>query len=350
MIVGVDAGMLGVTDERLKVGVYRVAYNLLKYLATIDTKNTYRLYSFLPVPKFGNTMHSIILSPARGYQRIRLPLELRNHPIDVFLALGQALPPFLNVPSIGYVHDVAFWFHPEVYEGSLKKLERNTAYVVKTATHLVAVSETTKRDVTDFYLRDPATISVCYNGVDERFTPRGKKHTRKHSYFLFVGSLNKAKNISFLIKSFAALADKSVDLLLVGGNYWPDPAIDEAIARYKLNRRVIKIGYVADDKLPAYYRGAIAYVTTAFHEGFCLPAVESMACGTPVIGVNRGALREIVGDAGLIVEPQQMSEAMNKILGNRSRLAKQSLGRANAFSWKSSAEKLLALIHAYTTD
>ena len=343
MTIGVDAGMLGVTDERLKLGVYRVAYNLLKHISRLDTKNSYRLYSFHPVDGFGPNIQNIVLG-ARGFLRARLPLELRRNPVDLFLGLGQALPPFLSAPSIGYVHDIGFRFHPDAYGNSYKKLEKNTADLVRRATHIVAVSETTKRDIVRVYGRNPSTITVCYNGVDERFTLKGKKYKHQKPYFLFVGSLNCAKDIPLLLRSFAKT--RGCDLILVGGEYWPDPAIDTAMLRYGLNERVIKVGHVSDEKLAMYYRGAIAFVTAALHEGFCLPAVEAMVCGTPVIAVNRGALPEIVGDAGLIVEPGHLSEAMNKIRRNRSRLAKLSLIQAKLFSWSASAQKLLALIHA----
>ena len=342
MTIGVDAGMLGVSDERLKVGVYHVANNLLKNIAALDKKNTYRLYSFLPIPKFGNNMHNIVLSPARGYLRLRLPLELRTHPVDIFLGLGQALPPFFHTTSIGFVYDLGFLFHKEAYGNSYKKLLGQTNYLVKHASHIITISNATKHDIVSLYDRDPKTITVCYPGVDDRFKPQGERYHHKNPYILFVGSLTKTKDIPLLLQSLA-LVKKPLDLLLAGGDYWPDPAIDESINRYKLSNRVKKLGFVSDEMLSRYYRGAVAFVTTALHEGFCLPAVEAMACGTPVVAVNRGALAEIVGDGGIIVRPDAQSIANAVVSMNKHILGQNAIERAKVFSWHTFAKKVLSL-------
>ncbi len=354
MIIGIDGGMLGVTDERLKVGVYRVAYNLLTQLAVIDKKNAYRVYSFIPVDEFGPRMQNVLLAPSKGYLRLRLPLELRLHPVDLFLGLGQALPPLLSVPAIGFVYDLGFLFNPDAYGNAATKLRIQTKHLVKNATHIVAISSSTKSDIMQQFSIHQSNITVAYPGVDERFYLNRASLGHPRPYFLFVGSLNKAKDIPLLLESFATFLQttkNTVDLLLVGGEYWPDPHIDERIARYKLEDRVVKLGHVADNALPGYYRGAIAFVTTARHEGFCLPAVEAMACGTPVIAVNRGALPEIVGDGGLVThaDTHHVSEAMKRMMKKslRSRLSEIALTRSKQFSWATFAHNVLALIETY---
>ena len=355
MTIGVDAGMLGVTDERLKVGVSRVAYNLLKELIEIDTKNEYRIYSFIPVDTFGPRMKNVVLTPSTGYLRLRLPLELRLHPVDLFLGLGQALPPLVSVPAIGFVYDLGFLFNPYAYGNAVTKLRTQTDHLVRSSTHIVAISNSTKSDSIKHFRVHESRITVAYPGVEERFFVNRASHKHPLPYFLFVGSLNKAKDIPLLIKSFAAMTNASLDLLLVGGEYWPDPAINEAIAKYKLSSRVLKVGHVTDTMLPLYYRGAVAFVTTALHEGFCLPAVESMASGTPVIGINRGALPEIVGDGGLIVPADwhHVTEAMNRMMKKplRTQLSRLARARSKQFSWAIFAHKILALIetHAHQT-
>lgn len=354
MIIGVDAGMLGVADDRLKVGVYRVAYNLLKQLAEIDRKNTYRVYSFIPVDEFGSRMQNVLLAPSKGYLRLRLPLELRLHPVDLFLGLGQAIPPLVSVPSIGFVYDLGFLFNPEAYGSSETKLRTQTENLAKRATHILAISHATKLDIIKEFNTHPSDITVVYPGVDGRFFVNRASLEHPRPYFLFVGSLNKAKDIPLLLEAFATFIQttkNTVDLLLVGGEYWPDPKIEDAIARYKLEDRVVKSGHVVDDALPGYYRGATAFVTTGLHEGFCLPAVEAMASGTPVIAVSRGALPEIVGDGGLVVsaDSHHIAEAMNRMMKKslRTLISKQAVVRSKQFSWQSFARDTLALMNEY---
>lgn len=356
MTIGIDAGMLGVTDERLKVGVYRVVQHLLLEIAKCDTTNSYRLYSFFPIDqavmgRFGPHMTNVVLTPPYGYMRVRLPIELSRHTVDIFLGLGGALPPFTRVASLGFVYDLGFLYSPDAYGSSFLRLRKQTADLVKRATHIVAISNTTKRDIFAHYKRNDSDITVAYPGVDKNFTLQGKRVSRPRGYFLFVGSLTKTKDVPLLIRSFARFAKKyrDVDLLLAGGDLWPDPRIDVSIHRYNLRDRVIRLGYVSDDALPTYYRGATAFVTTALHEGFCLPVVEAMACGTPVIVVNRGALSEIVGDGGLVVPAHEeaISHAMVDIVSNqklRNDCTRRGSLRSSTFTWVSFAKTILSLI------
>lgn len=354
MTIGVDAGMLGVADERLKVGVWRVAYNLLKQLVEIDKKNTYRLYSFIPIPEFGPRMQNIVLAPSKGYLRLRLPLELHLHPVDLFLGLGQALPAFTTAPSIGFVYDLGFLFHPGAYGNAEIKLRTQTEHLVRNATAIAAISDSTKSDIMrQFHVRK-STITVAYPGVEERFYLNRASHKHPRPYFLFVGSLNKAKDIPLLLESFAKflqMTKNTVDLLLVGGEYWPDPEIDKAIGKHSLKDRVIKVGHVADAALPSYYRGAVSLVTTAFHEGFCLPAVEAMASGTPVIAASRGALPEIVGNGGYIThaDADHISRVMEQMMKKSLRrvTSKRAIERSKQFSWESFARKIYGLIETH---
>ncbi len=363
MIIGVDAGALSVTDERLKVGVWRVTYNLLKQLSQIDTANTYRLYSFAPIDRevmkeFGSQMHNAVLAPSVGWSSVRLPFELRLHPVDVFLGLSQSIPNLPKSHNVGFIYDLAFLYTPAAYDKSYDQLKKQTDDLVKRANQIITISESSKSDIVSHYKISSEKILVCYPGVDERF--RNTKwipdqvgdDKKRPPFFLFVGSLNKAKDIPLAIQSFALFLKKikkPYDFLLVGGDYWPDPTINESIHRYQLEGRVKKLGFIADEELPRYYRGATAFFTTAIREGFCLPAVESMACGTPVVAVDRGAMKEVVGDGGIIsqsIEPEKIAEMLYIIATNsnmRMKLKKEALQRAKQFSWKKFAECVIGM-------
>ncbi len=382
MIIGVDAGALSITDERLKVGVYRVTFNLLQELSKIDTQNTYRLYSFAPLDRglmqsLGPTMHNVVLTPSIGWSRFRLPLELHIHPVDIFLGLSQSLPssstshnkdckdisfkksltilsPLLRrleshrkMVSMGFVYDLAFIYNPQAYPSSFHQLKQQTDQLVKRADKIITISKSSKSDIINHYHVMPEKVSVCYPGVDERFTPVGSVHKGQHQYVLFVGSLTSAKDLPLAIEAFALFLQKCkkpYDFLLIGGDYWLDPRIDKAIHQYKLEKRVKKLGFVSDEKLPQYYRGAVAFFTTALREGFCLPATESMACATPVVSVDRGAMKEIVGEGGIIASslfPAALADALFSLVGDRKfrlLLKKRAMKRGESFSWKTFAQ------------
>lgn len=363
MVIGIDAGMLSVRDDRLKVGVYRVVRETLRALAALDRENSYRLYSFGEIgpPSLKLRRVNEVVLPRVGWSKVWLPIELHRCPVDVFLGFGQALPFSKTSYNIGFIYDLGFLYHPEVYGSSAKTLKFQTDTLVRRADHIITISHATKADVIRAYGLESEKITVAYPGVrDTAFCPSGDKYVGPKPYFLFVGSLNKAKDIPTLLESFANLP--GYDLYLVGGNYWPDPAIEEAIKEFHLEDRVKKIGFVTDTELPKYYRGALAFVTTALQEGFCLPAAESMACGTPVVALDRGALKEIIGDGGIIVTKTEngkrlpagkagktdtFAEAMEIMTDQKERqkFTKKAIEQAKKFRWKSFAQQILRSIH-----
>ena len=352
MIIGVDAGALSITDDRLKVGVYRVTKQALAALAKLDRINHYRLYTFLPIEQgivevFEGRVEEVVL-PMRGWQRVWLPIELHKRPVDVFLGMSQALSFSKTSYNIGFIYDLGFLYHPEVYGKSAITLKKQTDTLVRRSDHIITISHTTKSDLTREYGLSTEKITVAYPGVDTAFSPAGEKYVGPNPYFLFVGSLNKAKDIPTLIESFANLS--GYDLYLIGGDYWPDPAIEETIKKFRLASRVKMLGFVPDETLPAYYRGALAFVTTALQEGFCLPVAESMACGTPVVSLPQGALGEIVGKGGIVTT--KFVEAMRKMTDKRIRMeySKKAIMQAKKFRWEKFAQQIRSCIrHEHKT-
>lgn len=352
-IIGVDAGCLGINDDRLKVGVYRVAYNLLAELGKIDKKNTYRLYSFYPIKQkvmasFGGRMKNIVLRPQKGWFTLRLPLELKIRPVDIFLGFSQALP-YSSSHNILFVYDLAFEPYPELYPDSYQKLTKNTKKALKLADKIIAVSQSTKKDLMRFYGVPGSKIGVCHPGIGPNFSPDGKKFKLDAPYFLFVGSLKKKKNIPRILKGFSNLllkTKKEFKLVLVGGDLWFDSEIAKAIKELGLKKQVLMTGFVKDEDLPQFYRGAVVFVSPSLYEGFGITHLEAMACGTPVIAGNISSMPEIVGDAGILVNPKsekEIGEAMLRITADKRRrqdLVKRGLKRAKRFSWKKFARKI----------
>lgn len=357
MIIGVDAGALSIRDERLRVGVYRVTINLLRELGKIDKTNEYRLFTFLPIDpvqmrEFGPRMKNIVVRPVIGWSMIQLPIELRRHPVDVFLGLSQMIP-FSSSHNIGFVYDLGFLRYPGAYPGSLARLELQTRQLVKRSDQIVTISQSTQSDITDTYDIGKKQVTVAYPGVDLRFTVNGPKHKEKHPYILYVGALKRGKNIPFAISAFKKFIDKThkpYDFLLVGGDYWADSTIPKMIEELGLWDRVKLAGFVSDRNLPSYYRGASALLLTSLWEGFCLPATEAMRCGCPVVYAKTGSLPEIVGEAGLEFikgNEKQAADALSAITQSaavRNKLIKIGVARSKQFTWNKFATTVAGIL------
>lgn len=365
MIIGVDAGCLGVSDKRLKTGVYRFSLGLLKRLTFFDRKNKYRLYSFTPLSKevlsqFGNNTNNIVLRPKKGWMSLRVSLEFLLNSPDIFLGLSQALPLYHPHKSIIFVHDLAFEYYPDGYKKSYRRLSRQTKSAARNADKIISVSQSTKNDLIDLYGIEARKIAVIYHGVEPIFFPQPqkviektiKKYLLDTPFFLFVGSLKSIKNIPRLISAYEQFLRKiktPYKLILAGSNFWFDEKITQTIEKLKLKDKVKIIGYINDEDLPGIYSGATAFVSPSLYEGFGLPHLEALSCGIPVVGSNLSSLPEIIGDAGLLVDPKDtgmISDALFQLATNirlQKKLKEKALSQAKKFSWEKSAKKLLEL-------
>ncbi len=356
MIIGVDAGAICETDDRLKVGVYRVTHELLNHLTTLDTTNAYRLYSFASIPreimtKFGNRMVNIALTPSVGYMKVRLPFHLRFHPNDVFLGLSQAVP--IGVAhAVGFVYDLGFLVAPKEYGDSAERLTKQTENTIFRSSHIITISETVKNDIIKTYHIDSSRISVCLPGIADIFLTPGEESHHPHPYFLSVGLLKPGKHLPVAIRAFAAFlksVKKPYDFIIIGGDTQLDPDIKKTIHELRLEKRVHLLGYLSDSDVGKWYRGAEALIALSAHEGFCLPAAESMACGTPVIYANLGALPEIVGEGGIAVTTANTSSIVGALYGmtqKTTRMEKQKAAylQSKKYRWESFASGVLSVI------
>ena len=229
------------------------------------------------------------------------------------------------------------------------------------AQRIIADSQATRGDLIALAGADPARIRVVYPGCDARFRPLDRAAARAtvaqrfalhEPYVLHVGTLEPRKNLITLLRAFAALRDTTAAghrLVLVGQRGWLYKPIFAAIDALGLSGHMCIIETAQDEDLPALYAAADLFVYPSLYEGFGLPVLEAMACGTPVVTSNRSALPEVAGDAALLVDPaddRALAESMARALADaalRNSMAERGLARARTFSWRRCARETLAV-------
>jgi glycosyltransferase involved in cell wall biosynthesis len=293
----------------------------------------------------------------RTLRQVREPLHLPNHHLGRY---GR----FLSVPYVVTVHDLIRYFDlkgwgPFIHRPNLRdRLYLQLDYVgIRRAAAIIAVSQTTKRDLVRYLGIPKERIFVIYEGIDHtRFRPVARRIV-DGPYILFVGSEHPRKNLITLLRAFRLLKDQACfrDLKLVkvgaaGGREAPfRQRTLTAIAALGLEREVLLTGHVPSDDLVAYYSGAACLVLPSLYEGFGFPPLEAMACGCPVIVANAGALPEIAGDAALIVnarDVQALAGAVRDVLVDeqtRQDLIRRGFQRSCEFSWERTARETLTV-------
>ncbi len=359
-------------------GIGRYVRELTAALATEDPVTDYRLFvagaqrEQLPHPPGPNfDWRTTILTPrwlARIWQRAQLPLpvEIITGPVDLFHATDFVLPPTLpRTRSLLTVHDLSFLRVPDAASPSLRRyLEAVAPRSVERADHVLADSQATKDDLIEIYRTPADKISVLYSGVDARFDPvmdqmtlkavLDKHNLKDIKYVLSVGTVQPRKNYSGAIRALSRIRDQGIDLhyAVAGGPGWLEDEMYRSIRETAMEDRVHILGFVPDEDLPALYSGARALLALSLYEGFGLPVLEAMACGTPVITSNLSSLPEVAGDAGILVDPldsEAISDAIVKTLTDaalRQQLVAAGFERVKRFSWASAASQLKAIYDA----
>jgi glycosyltransferase involved in cell wall biosynthesis len=289
------------------------------------------------------------LNVASPYRRIPLAFPALARREGAALAhLHYFLPPTLGCPAVVTVHDISYERAPELFSRRDRMLFRFVRGSLRRAARVIAVSEFTRSDVCDRYGLDPGEVVAIPNGVSDRFRPLAGAEARVHDrfgidrpYVLCVGALQPRKNVPLAIEAYSLLMGRGTEceLVIAGGDKGGRIAVLDAILRTRLTGRVHLVGHVDDNEMPALYSAARALIFPSLYEGFGLPALEAMASGTPVVASNTTGLAEVVGDAGLTVDPRSaddLADAMGRVLGDdalHDRLVVAGHARAAEFTW-----------------
>jgi glycosyltransferase involved in cell wall biosynthesis len=279
---------------------------------------------------------------------------------ELFHATEHLLLPLRSIPAVLTVHDLIFRYLP-AHHKPLNRWYLNLTMPLycRRATHIVAISECTRRDLIAAYSLPPERITVIYEAAAPRFHPQPPeavaaaraRYGLPERYLLFVGTIEPRKNLPRLLAAFEAVhADGLAEgLVVVGRRGWLYGDFFARLERSPVRDVVLFPGYVPDEDLPAIYAGAQALVLPSLYEGFGLPVLEAMACGTPVVCSNASSIPEIGGDVALYFDPTDV-EAMTKIISRvlhdaalREEMQTRGLVQAARFSWERAAQETQAV-------
>jgi glycosyltransferase involved in cell wall biosynthesis len=367
MMVGIDAGPL--LGQR---GISGYVSPLVRSLLKIDPDTHYRLFlrrGWLKHHAARSLAELAPVVPIHVPDRIlsfwwdhlgwTLPVPRRLwRTLDLFLATCLVVPVIPRGKVVSIVYDLIPLRLPELFADHRAfrlKLER----LIHRSSAVVAISQRTKQDLVEMLAADERSIRVIYPGCGEAFRPVSPsaiaevagRYGIKGRYILYVGAFGPHKNVPTLLRAYqwarleGGLRTKLVLVVSSSREEETKPFLETLHVRDD----IVLTGYIAAEDLPALYAGADLFVFPSQYEGFGLPVLEAMACGTPVIVSNRGALPEVAGEAGLYVDPENLSalaEAMCTVASDqtiRARMANAGLKQAARFSWTRSAAEMLAL-------
>ncbi len=362
---------------RQRAGIGRYTRNLVRALAELDAESRYTLFvaggpgddglgawprnfRLRPVPVSDRWLNIV-------WQRLRLPIPVQavTGPLDLFHSPDFVLPPLGKTPSILTVHDLSFLRVPECFvPGFRTYLEQAVTRAVRRARQILADSYSTQRDLVELLGVDAERVTVLYPGVERRFQPIDdaallgavrSRYSLPARFVLGVGTLQPRKNFTGLIQAFAGLLAHShpvtedLQLVIAGGKGWLADDIPATAARLGVAGRLHRLGFFDDQDLPALYNLASVFAFPSLYEGFGLPVVEAMACGTPVVCADNSSLPEAAGDAAWLVparDPAALASALLRLLADpelRSGLSARGREQAQRFTWPAAAADLLGL-------
>jgi glycosyltransferase involved in cell wall biosynthesis len=362
MRVGIDARL--VFYSQAGIGQYIV--HLVNGLAKVDQENEYVLLqsrkddtSILEQPNFRRI--SLWTPSHHRLERYALNVELMRLGLDVLHSPDFIPPHRPSCKSVITVHDLAFLLYPHFLTKESARYYGHIDQAVRWTDHIIAVSDSTKRDTVQHLGVPEDKITVVYEAPNPIFRPidreEAKERVRDHHgvegrYILFVSTIEPRKNVPTLVRAISQLREcykEDVRLVLAGGKGWLFEDAFATIEEFKLDSQVHFVGRVSSEDLLYLYNAAELLAHPAFYEGFGLPPLEAMACGLPVVVSNVASLPEVVGDAGLLIDPHDVDElavAMWRILNDselRQEMRDKGLHQAGRFSWERAARETAAI-------
>jgi glycosyltransferase involved in cell wall biosynthesis len=355
---------------RQKVGAGYYMQNLVQGLAEIESTNNYLIFT----PKENRTNFAVtrpnfifeqLPSDARLtrllWEQWVLPLRLKQRGADILHSTHYTTPITGAIRRIVTFHDMTFLMYPEMHTaGKRFFFTWMIRFAARRADAIVADSNSTRHDVLRLLKIDPEKVFAVPLGVSSRFCPNQdaaeteavcRRYGLPQPFILHVGELQPRKNMPRLVQAFKQIKLRGLPhrLVFVGRKGWMYGELFKTLQELDIADQVIFPGYVPESDLPFLYNAADLSVYPSLYEGFGLPVLEALACGTPVVTSNVSSMPEIIGDAGILVNPRQVeaiAEAMYRVLTDRALhddLSRRGIERARLFPWERTARETLAV-------
>lgn len=362
--IGINAHLLATEAGYRRAGIHQYIYQVLRHLPPPDEHLVFTRFTgelagahVRQIPSRWPTERRLVRIL---WEQLAWPFLARQYRVDLLHSMAFVLPPWLPAPAVVTVYDLSFMHFPESFPPLQRRyLQRQTAQACRRARRVIVISRSSGQDVQRFFAIPPQRIDVITPGVDAAFRPLPKAEVaafrqRKKlppRFVLHVGTLQPRKNIPLLLEAFAQLTLPAIHLVLVGGAGWLYEEIFMRVQNLGLADVVHFAGYAPDEELPLWYNAADLLVFPSLYEGFGLPVVEAMACGTPVIAANTSSVPEAVGEAGLLFAPHQaaeLAEQMTAVLQDKTlaeSMRVKGLHQAQQFSWEKAGRETAVSYH-----
>jgi glycosyltransferase involved in cell wall biosynthesis len=360
MRIAIDARKL----HDFGIGTY--IRNILIELSRLDRTTEYVVLCRPDDVDWGDVLGQnfrMVPEPANTYsvaEQFKIPLSLAREGVRLVHEPHYVLPPLLRCRSVVTIHDCIHLMFPEYLPNKLAYVYAKGSMwsASKKADRILTVSEASKRDILRFFNVPPDKVEVIYNAIDERFLGPAdaarmelvkQRYQLDHPFVLYVGNIKPHKNIERLIDAFGRARHQCHDnlkLIIIGDEISKYPALRQSVHKHKLDKHVRFLGFQPMETLAAFYRLARAFVFPSLYEGFGLPPLEAMACGTPVVTSNVSSLPEVAGGAALLVDPYDedaIATAITRAVTDeslRADMIRRGIERARSFSWPQSVKKI----------
>jgi glycosyltransferase involved in cell wall biosynthesis len=355
--IGINAHLLSPKSGYRRAGIHQYIAQVLRHLPRLNERTQYLIYTRDNNAISSQARNRIVPSSLPTEQRLfRIlweqsvwPIQAAREEVDLLHSMAFVTPIFTKIPTIVTVYDLSFVHYPEKFPTSQRLyLQTQTARSVKQAQRVITISEATRQDLYRHFDVPLEKIEVVFPGVESHYKQipqeslnafRVENDLRK-PFILHVGTLQPRKNIPVLLNAFAALKNQDVDLVLAGGKGWQYDQIFSQVKDLGLADQVRFTGYVRDEELPFWYNAAKVLVFPSVYEGFGMPIIEAMACGTPVIAAHTSSIPEAGGEAALYFEPhdvEKLTQQLAEIFENDDLLLKMRQSgfmQARKFSWE----------------
>lgn len=347
----------------VKSGIGYYTANLLQGLAKLSSEHSYTLLypeNMLATDLPANVQ---LMEAKRWLWRVS-PVDVLgiSKKFDLYHEPNYIPRPFRGIRVVN-VYDMSYRLYPKYHPSRRVAMLRFFEGRMKRANRIITVSRSAKQEIIELLKVDADKVVVTYPGVSKRFRILNvsdvhgmevrKYYNLPENFILYVGTIEPRKNLVRLIEAYsrvkATMGNTGVKLVLAGGKGWLNEEIYQRVQELNLTNEVIFTGYILDEHLPTIYNMALAFVYPSLYEGFGLPPLEAMACGVPVISSKVSSLPEVVGDAGILIDPysvDELSDAILRVVSStelRKRLSNDGIKQASLFTWEKCARETLTV-------